>query len=90
MSQPVLTALLLPLTGCASLHWPWSKDQAAAEEPVVVESDDTVGPPPSVIEPEVGGRWIQAWDNGGALFKDLARYGITIPKCFAQTLAAVL
>ncbi len=33
----------------------------------------------------------EAWEmyveeNGGALFKDLARYGITIPKCFGQTI----
>ena len=33
--------------------------------------------------------WKEAWEiyfeeNGGALFKDLARYGITIPKCVEQ------
>ncbi|MDD3483839.1 aromatic/alkene/methane monooxygenase hydroxylase/oxygenase subunit alpha [Azovibrio restrictus] len=33
--------------------------------------------------------WQEAWEiyfeqNGGALFKDLARYGITIPKCVEQ------
>jgi outer membrane beta-barrel protein len=55
----LLTALLLPLAGCASLHWPWSDDQSAAEEPAVVESDDTVGPPPSVIEPEVARREVK-------------------------------
>jgi outer membrane beta-barrel protein len=56
----LLTALLLPLTGCASLHWPWSgDDQAAAEEPVAVEADETAGPPPSVIEPEVARRSVK-------------------------------
>lgn len=35
--------------------------------------------------------WKEAWEiyfeeNGGALFKDLARYGITVPKC-AETIA---
>ena len=34
--------------------------------------------------------WKEAWEiyfeqNGGALFTDLARYGIKIPNCFAQT-----
>jgi outer membrane beta-barrel protein len=59
----LLTALLLPLGGCASLHWPWSKsrDRAAAEEPVVVtdgaaEPNDT---PPKVIDPTVERRRIK-------------------------------
>jgi outer membrane beta-barrel protein len=54
---------LLPLGGCASLHWPWSKsrDRAAAEEPVVVtdgaaEPNDT---PPKVIDPTVERRRIK-------------------------------
>ena len=56
----LLTALLLPLTGCASLHWPWSgDDQAAAEEPAVVEADETAAPPPNVIEPEVARREVK-------------------------------
>ena len=31
----LLTALLLPLAGCASLHWPWraTRDAPRAEEP---------------------------------------------------------
>jgi outer membrane beta-barrel protein len=55
----LLTALLLPLSGCASLHWPWSGDQAAAEEPVAVEADETASAPPSVIEPEVQRRKVK-------------------------------
>src|SRR6187402_1578370 len=55
----LLTALLLPLSGCASLHWPWSGDQAAAEEPVAVEADETTSAPPSVIEPEVQRRKVK-------------------------------
>jgi outer membrane beta-barrel protein len=59
----LLTALLLPLTGCASLHWPWSRDRAraAAEEPTAA-ADDEAEPnaaPPRVIEPEVERRKIK-------------------------------
>jgi len=54
----LLTALLLPLAGCAWL--PWSgDDQAAAEEPAVIEPDAAEGPPPSVIEPEVARREVK-------------------------------
>lgn len=56
----LLTALLLPLSGCASLHWPWSwGDRAAAEEPAAVEADDSTAAPPSVIEPEVARRTVK-------------------------------
>jgi outer membrane beta-barrel protein len=59
----LLTALLLPLTGCASLHWPWSRDRdrAAAEEPVKAadEEADANAAPPRVIEPEVERRKIK-------------------------------
>src|SRR5689334_2940857 len=59
----LLSALLLGLTGCASLHWPWSKarDSAAAEEPVSAadeEANDNA-PPPKVIEPQVERRKIK-------------------------------
>jgi outer membrane beta-barrel protein len=54
----LLTALLLPLTGCSSLPW-FGDDQAAAEEPVAVEADEAAGPPPSVIEPEVERRSVK-------------------------------
>lgn len=59
----LLTALLLPLTGCASLHWPWSRDRAraAAEEPTTA-ADDEAEPsaaPPKVIEPEVERRKVK-------------------------------
>ena len=53
----LLTALLLPLAGCASLHWPWSKDRdrAAAEEPVATTEGEEPADaaPPKVIEPVV-------------------------------------
>jgi outer membrane beta-barrel protein len=59
----LLTALLLPLSGCASLHWPWSHrgDRSAAEEPrspndAEAEPNDT---PPKVIEPVVERRRIK-------------------------------
>lgn len=59
----LLTALLLPLSGCASFHWPWSKDRdrAAAEEPVAAGADEITAdaPPPRVIEPEVARRKIK-------------------------------
>jgi outer membrane beta-barrel protein len=58
----LLTALLLPLSGCASLHWPWSRDRdrVAAEEPVVEEPDDAqAAAPPKVIEPEVERRKVK-------------------------------
>jgi outer membrane beta-barrel protein len=59
----LLTALLLPLSGCASLRWPWSKarDRVAAEEPVVVvDSDTDENPaPPKVVEPTVERRKIK-------------------------------
>lgn len=58
----LLTALLLPLSGCASLHWPWSRDRdrAAAEEPVGSADEEPADQaPPKVIEPEVERRTIK-------------------------------
>ena len=56
----LLTALLLPLGGCASLHWPWQKaDATAAEEPVASEETDDNAAPPRVIEPEVERRKVK-------------------------------
>jgi outer membrane beta-barrel protein len=58
----LLTALLLPLTGCASLHWPWSRDRdrAAAEEPVAADDEVSASTtPPKVIEPTVERRKIK-------------------------------
>jgi outer membrane beta-barrel protein len=56
----LLTALLLPLGGCASLHWPWHKaDRAAAEEPVADDAPDSNAAPPRVIEPEVERRKVK-------------------------------
>jgi outer membrane beta-barrel protein len=59
----LLTALLLPLAGCASLSWPWSRDRdsAAAEEPVATsESEEPVdAAPPRVIEPAVERRRVK-------------------------------
>jgi outer membrane beta-barrel protein len=59
----LLAALLLPLSGCASLRWPWSKarDQVAAEEPVSAgasEPDENQAPP-KVVEPTVERRKIK-------------------------------
>jgi outer membrane beta-barrel protein len=57
----LLTALLLPLTGCASLHWPWSRDRdrARAEEPAPEDEATTDTAPPTVIEPVVERRKIK-------------------------------
>ncbi len=57
----LLTALLLPLTGCASLHWPWSRDRdrVAAEEPAPADESDAGALPPRVIEPEVQRRKVK-------------------------------
>ena len=59
----LLTALVLPVSGCASLHWPWSKDreQAAAEEPVATTEGEEPpdAAPPKVIEPVVERRKIR-------------------------------
>ncbi|MEO6079382.1 MAG: outer membrane beta-barrel domain-containing protein [Steroidobacteraceae bacterium] len=57
----LLTALLLPLTGCASLHWPWSRDRdrVAAEEPAPEDEANSNAAPPRVIEPEVQRRKIK-------------------------------
>jgi outer membrane beta-barrel protein len=57
----LLTALLLPLTGCASLHWPWSRDRerARAEEPAPDAEEQTSSAPPKVIEPEVQRRKVK-------------------------------
>jgi outer membrane beta-barrel protein len=57
----LLTALMLPLTGCASLHWPWSRDRdrARAEEPAPDDEAETVVTPPKVIEPEVQRRKVK-------------------------------
>jgi len=59
----LLSALLLTLSGCASLHWPWSRDRdrAAAEEPAdtAAAEDATDTTPPKVIEPVVERRKIK-------------------------------
>jgi outer membrane beta-barrel protein len=58
----LLSALLLPLTGCASLHWPWARDRdrTAAEEPVDPAAEEPRDQaPPRVIEPEVERRKIK-------------------------------
>jgi outer membrane beta-barrel protein len=58
----LLTALLLPLGGCASLHWPWSKarERVAAEEPVnAADEEPKDEAPPRVIEPTVERRKIK-------------------------------
>jgi outer membrane beta-barrel protein len=57
----LLTALLpLSLSGCASFHWPWQKDRAAAEEPVAAEDESQANEaPPRVIEPEVERRKVK-------------------------------
>ena len=59
----LLTALLLPLGGCASLQWPWSRDRdrARAEEPSPEQEEPAAGSatPPKVIEPEVQRRNIK-------------------------------
>jgi len=56
----LLIAALLPLTGCASLHWPWQR--AKAEAPPAEEPSrfgDENAPPPRVIEPEVERREVK-------------------------------
>jgi outer membrane beta-barrel protein len=51
---------MLPLTGCASLHWPWHR--AKAEPPPAAEPSqfsDESAPPPRVINPEVERRQVK-------------------------------
>jgi outer membrane beta-barrel protein len=57
----LLTALLLPLAGCASLQWPWARDRdARVEEPSPEQEEpDARAVPPAVIEPEVQRRKIR-------------------------------
>jgi outer membrane beta-barrel protein len=58
----LLTALLLPLAGCASLQWPWSRDRDSArtEEPAPEQEEpDARTTPPMVIEPEVQRRKVK-------------------------------
>ncbi len=74
-ARVLLLTALLPLAGCASLHWPWSKDQAAAEEPVVVETDDTASAPPSVIEPQVERRKVKVASIGAENIEVGAYFG---------------
>jgi outer membrane beta-barrel protein len=57
----LLIAVLLPLGGCASLHWPWKRK---AQEPPAPElsrfaSENENAPPPRVIEPEVERRTLK-------------------------------
>ena len=56
----LLTAAMLPLSGCATLHWPWwhHRDRPAQEEPVA-EDESRPEAPPRVIEPEVQRRKIK-------------------------------
>jgi outer membrane beta-barrel protein len=56
----LLTALLLPLAGCASLQWPWARDRGAnAEEPAPDDEAESRTTPPMVIEPEVQRRKVK-------------------------------
>jgi outer membrane beta-barrel protein len=57
----LLTALLLPLSGCASLTWPWSRDRdrARAEEPASEDEAESSTTAPKVIEPEVQRRKVK-------------------------------
>jgi outer membrane beta-barrel protein len=57
----LLTLLLLPLAGCASLQWPGSRerDRARAEEPAPNDEVEAVVTPPRVIEPEVQRRKVK-------------------------------
>jgi len=54
-------ALLLPLAGCASLHWPWSRDRdrVGTEEPAPEDEVEARTTPPRVIEPEVQRRKVK-------------------------------
>jgi outer membrane beta-barrel protein len=60
-ARVLLLTALLPLGGCASLHWPWHKaDKAAAEEPAPPDDQvDANAPAPRVIEPEVERRKVK-------------------------------
>lgn len=61
----LLTAALLPLAGCASLHWPWHhrapQTDAAAEQAITPEQEKAAenAPPPKVIEPQVERRKVR-------------------------------
>jgi len=50
----LLSVLLLPLAGCASLRWPWQKAEAPVAEEVSQDVDDG-----RVIEPEVERRRVK-------------------------------
>jgi len=54
----LLSALLLPLAGCSTLHWPWRGDRVAtaAEEPA---DDAGRGEAPRVVEPVVERREVK-------------------------------
>jgi len=56
----LLIAAMVPLTGCASLHWPWHR--APKEAPAPAEPSqfsDENAPPPRVINPEVERRQVK-------------------------------
>jgi outer membrane beta-barrel protein len=56
----LLTAAVLPLGGCASLHWPWRHaPPPAASADIPADTGDNSGPPPRVIEPQVERRAIK-------------------------------
>ena len=54
----LLTVLLAPLTGCASLHWPWQHKPVAAAE-ASQDGSEPVAATPRIIDPQVARRVIK-------------------------------
>lgn len=56
----LLIAAMVPLTGCASMHWPWHRAKAEAPPPAEPSQfGDENAPPPRVINPEVERRQVK-------------------------------
>lgn len=72
----LLTAALLPLAGCASMHWPWHRTPAEAAPPdEPSQFGDAPAPPPRVIEPEVERRDVKVPKIEASNFEVGAYYG---------------
>jgi outer membrane beta-barrel protein len=55
----LLSFALAGLSGCASLHLPWHRDKAAAQEQAAASEEEPSSKPPEVIQPEVERRKIK-------------------------------
>lgn len=71
----LLTALLAPLAGCASLHWPWHHDKAPVAE-AAPDATDEAAKTPRIIDPEVERRTIKVPKIGAKNVELGAYYGV--------------